>query len=54
MQKRNKAARMMKAINPEDPIFIVAVSPALIDEIATGCQKVEGLCDQYMELLGAR
>lgn len=54
MQKRNKAQKMINAISPDDPVMVVAVSPALIDEICEGCRKVEGLCDEYMELLGAR
>jgi hypothetical protein len=52
MRRRNKAAKMMKAMNPEDPIFIVAVSPELINEIAIGCQKVDELIDEYKKLLG--
>lgn len=52
MRKRNKAARMEKLINPEDPIFVVAISPKLVGEIETGCERVDSLISEFEKLLG--
>jgi hypothetical protein len=52
MQKRNKARKMINAINPEDPIFLVAISPSLINEVNEGCHLVDNLVSELEKLLG--
>jgi hypothetical protein len=52
VRKRNKAQKMINAISLDDPVMVVAVSPALIDEINEGCRKVDALLDEYSKMLG--